>query len=128
MIDTISYREQIYEYVNREYGSKIEYLWMKYPNYAVFRNNVNQKWYGIIMDIPYKKLGFDSDGIVDVLNVKVADYILKNFLIQQDGFFDAYHMASGNWVSILLDGTVDLKQILGLIDESYRIVGSSNTK
>ena len=128
MVDIVSFREQIYEYVKKQYNSKIEILWARYPNYAVFRNNATKKWYGIIMDIPYKKLGVDKDGIVDVLNVKVNDFMLKDLLIQQDGIFDAYHIARGNWVSILLDGTVDIKQIFGLIDLSYKAVDKKSKK
>ena len=52
-----SSREEVFEYVTNKYKSKIEYLWSRFPNYAVFRNDNNKKWYGIIMDIPYKKLG-----------------------------------------------------------------------
>lgn len=117
-----SLRKKVFEYVIKKYKSKIEYLWFRYPNYAVFRNNDNKKWYGIVMDIPYKKLNIDKTGNVDILNVKVRDRLLKDLLIDQSGFFDGYHIAKGNWISILLDGTVDTKQIFGLIDESFETV------
>lgn len=117
-----SLRFKICEYVNKKYKSRIEHLWMRYPNYVVFRNDDNKKWYGIIMDIPYSKLGIDKTGIVDILNVKVSDFMLKEFLIQQSGIFSGYHIARGNWISILLDGTVAIEQIFGLIDESYNVI------
>lgn len=121
----ISLRNQIYEYVEKKYKSKIEYLWFKYPNYAVFRNNYNKKWYGIIMDIPYKKIGIDKEGYVDILNIKVGDLLLKELLIQQQGIYKAYHISRGNWISVSLDGMVDKEQIFALIDESYSIVSKS---
>ena len=120
----VSCRDQVYKYVVEKYKSKIEYLWFRYPNYAVFRNQTNNKWYGLIMDIPYNKLGIEKEGIVDVLNVKVADSILKDFLIHQDGIFNGYHIARGNWITILLDGTVNIEEILNLIDESFDLVNN----
>ena len=120
-------RQKVFEYVDKEYNSKIEYLWMRYPSYAVFRNNESKKWYGIVMDISYKKLGIDKDGIVDILNVKVNDFLLKDFLIDQKGIFNGYHIAKGNWISILLDGTVEINKIFELIDESYNIVSKKRS-
>ena len=120
----VSFRDQVYKYVVEKYKSKIEYLWFRYPNYAVFRNQTNNKWYALIMDIPYNKLGIEKEGIVDVLNVKVADSILKDFLIHQDGIFKGYHIARGNWITILLDGTVNIEEILNLIDESFNLVNN----
>ena len=49
-------------------------------------------------------------------------------LIQQDGFFGGYHISRGNWISILLDGTVSLGNISGLIDESYIVTASKQKK
>ena len=123
-----SYREKVYEYIVNKYQSKIEYLWLKYPNYAVFRNNSNNKWYGIVMDVPYKKLGIDKEGKVDILNVKVADFMQKCFLTNEQGILNGYHIARGNWISILLNGTVKINQIYKFIDESFDIVNKTAKK
>ena len=113
-----SFRKEIYDYVQNKYKTKIEFLWKRYPNYAVFRNNDNKKWYGVIMDIPYKNLGIEKEGIVDVLNVKVYDMLSKEIFMQQDGILKSYHM-SGNWISVLLDGTTNFELVLDLIDQSF---------
>ena len=115
-------RQQIYDYVKNSYGCEIEHLWMKFPGFAVFRRQDTRKWFGIIMDIHASKLGLDRDEYVDVLNVKVDDFIYRDFLIQQKGFFKGYHMGH-NWVSVLLDGPVSNEQIFELIDASYNAVG-----
>lgn len=137
---------QIFEYVKKKYGTEPEYLWMRYPDYAVFRHEDNRKWYGIIMDVEREKLGlggaewpgapeevFESLDLsgsdkVDILNVKVDDLILAQILVQQEGYLRGYHQASRSWVSILLDGTVPLEEITGLIDMSYRVTASSAKK
>lgn len=78
------------------------------------------------MDVSYNKLGVEREGIVDILNVKVKDDMMKDFLIHQKGIFKGYHISRGNWISVLLNETVKLEQIFNLIDESYNIVNSSN--
>jgi len=54
------------------------------------------------------------------LNVKVDDLLYRDFLLQQKGYLPGYHFARGKWVSVLLDGTVPLENILPLIDASYQ--------
>lgn len=123
-----SQRNLIYEYVKNQYNSEIEQLWPKYPKDVIFRNRQNKKWYGIIMEVSCRKVGVNCDGYIDVLNVKIADNLLKDFLIRQKGFCPAYHMSKEHWISILLDGSVDINQILDLIDSSYNIIDSYNKK
>ncbi len=64
------------------------------------------------------KLGIDSDDRVDILDVK-CDPILIGSLIQNEGYFPAYHMNKTHWITILLDGSVPKEEIFNLIDLSY---------
>ena len=75
-------REKVFEYVEEKYKSKIEYPWFHFPNYCVFRHNNNNKWFGLIMNIPYSKLRINKEGYVDILNVKIDDWFLHDMLIQ----------------------------------------------
>ena len=121
-----SQREEIYSYIKKIYNISPEFLWQDAKNFAVFRNKSNKKWFAIIMDIPASKLGLAKKEIVDVLNVKISDWFLKDILLSQSGFFPAYHMNKNNWISILLDGSVSLNQIEKLLDGSYVAVGIKN--
>ncbi len=112
-------KEKIYGYIKQKYGSDIEHPWFKYPSYSVFRHTDNEKWYGLVMDIPRSKLGLIGEEYVDVLNIKASDSFTRDILVQQDGHFKGYHIAKGNWVSVLLDGTVDVDEIYRLIDMSF---------
>ena len=123
-----SLREDVFRYVKKKYKSEIETLWARYPGYAVFRHPDNQKWFGLVMDIPRSKLGLLGEEIVDVLNVKLDSPLLADLLIRQDGYFPGYHISRGNWISILLDGTVPLEDITAWIDKSYRVTASAKTK
>ena len=121
-------RDQVFSFVKKKYKATPEYLWRRYPDYAIFRHADNQKWFGLIMDLKRKKLGLDGDEIVDVLNVKFSDPLLADLLIQQPGYFRGYHISRGNWVSILLDGTVPFDDICKWLDESYIATASKEKK
>ena len=120
----MTYRNDIFKYVKETYQSEIEYPWIKFPNYCVFTHKDNNKWYGLIMNIPYAKLGEDKKGMVDILNVKIDDFMLKEFLVKQKGIYEGYHIARGKWISILLDGTVNLNQVYDLLDKSFVATGN----
>ena len=112
-------RQAIYDYAAKHYNIQPEYLWHSYPNYAILRHGHNRKWCGVIMDVPANRLGLDGDSIIDVLNVKCDPDLVQSLIHDNPGFRPAYHMNKQCWVSILLDGSVDMGNIRTLIDTSY---------
>ena len=38
----LTVREKVYGYVKRKYGSEPEYLWRRFPDYAIFRHEDNR--------------------------------------------------------------------------------------
>ena len=124
----ISLREQIIAYIGAQFGAEPEYLWERYPDYAVFRHEDNGKWFCVVMDVPREKLGLSGTERADILNVKPGDPFFANALIRKPGYFRGYHIARGNWVSVLLDGTVPEEEIRSLIDESYAATASAKLK
>lgn len=111
-------RQEIFEWVKETYGTEPDYPWKDWN--AVLRHKENNKWYGVVIEVTEKRLGLNSDKIVDVLNVK-CDPILIGPLRQQKGYYPAYHMNKESWISILLDDSVPLEEIKGLIDLSYNL-------
>ncbi|MDD5889480.1 MAG: MmcQ/YjbR family DNA-binding protein [Ruminococcus sp.] len=85
---------------------------------TVFRHSNNNKWFALLMKIPKNRLGEYSDKIVDIVNVK-CDPIMLGSLLEEKGFYPAYHMNKEHWITICLDGSVDDEKILSLIDISY---------
>ncbi len=118
----ISLREEIFSLVRDRYGTEPEYLFARYPGFAVLRHP-NKKWYGVIMDLSKQKLGLPGEGMIDALNVK-CDPAFSGSLRLQAGILPGYHMNKESWITILLDGTVDLAQIEILLDVSYDLVGT----
>ena len=121
-------REDVFQYAKGKYKTEPEYLWRRFPHYAVLRHEDNRKWYGLIMDIPRENLGLHGEGRVDILNVKLADTAYADMLIHQNGYFKGYHISRGNWVSVLLDGTVPMKDIQSLLAESYAVTSKKYRK
>ena len=53
----MSLKEDIVNYVAKEFAVEPEHLWEKFPRYAVLRHSGSKKWFGIIMNVPKEKLG-----------------------------------------------------------------------
>lgn len=120
-------KENLLQYAAKRYGTQPEFLWRSKPNYAVLRHNDNRKWYAVLMDVPGEKLGLSGQGILAVLEVK-CDPRLAGSLRMEAGILPAYHMHRDNWITILLDGTVDFNQVQFLLDQSYMLTASPREK
>lgn len=126
--DSASLRGDVLKYAAKQYGTEPEYLWRSVPNYCVLRHGDNRKWYALIMDVPTNKLGLPGEELVDILDVK-TDPLLSGSLRDGKGVFPGYHMQKGDWITILLDGSVDKQQILWLLDRSFAITsGPKNAR
>lgn len=117
---SLDYRKILLDYVKEKYGTTPEEPW-EANNHATIKTSNSKKWYGIFMSIPYKTLGLEKYGKIDVLNVKADPEIIQS-LIDKKHFFPAYHMNKKYWISIVLDSDTDLDLIKSLIDESFKLV------
>ena len=113
-------REEIYEYVKKQYGTVPEYLWKESPESAVLRHK-NGKWYAVLMQVEKSRLGLEGDTKVDILDVK-CDADMVGLLTQTYGFLPGYHMSKKYWITMLLDGTVSEAKILDFLDMSYDLI------
>lgn len=111
-------RKELFEWVKETYGTEPDYPWNDWN--CVLRHKHNNKWFALIMEIDEKKLGIDSERVIDVLNVK-CDPLLIGSLRMKEGFYPAYHMNKDKWVSVLMDGTVPADEIKELIKLSYNL-------
>ena len=80
------------------------------------------------MNVRRNKLGLDGEEKVDILNVKLSDPLLVDMLVRQAGYLRGYHISRGNWVSILLDGSVPFDDICNWLNESYMVTASKQKK
>lgn len=108
-------RKAVFDYAYKTYHSMPEYLWEKYPDYAVLRHNDNNKWYAIIMNVPKGKLSLDGTEKVDIMDIK-CEPEMTGSLQMAEGIFAGYHMNKRNWVSVLLNGSIDERMVYRLLD------------
>lgn len=113
-------REEIYEYVKKQYGTVPEYLWKESPESAVLRHK-NGKWYAVLMQVEKSRLGLEGDTEVDIIDVK-CNPDMVGLLTQTYGFLPGYHMNKKYWITMLLDGTVSEAKILDFLDMSYDLI------
>ena len=125
-VEWIVKKEEIFEYVQKQYGTIPEYLWSKSPDSAVLRHK-NGKWYAVIMTVEKSKLGLEGKESVDIMDVK-CDPDMTNMIIQTHGFLPGYHMNKQHWITILLDGSVSKAKILDFLDMSYDLIGGAGRK
>ena len=79
---------------------------------AVLRHIDNRKWSAIVMRVSRRKFGFDSDEVIDVVNLKLPTEMFGSFGAA-DGVYPAYHMNKLHWISVLLpDAPEDVVKFL----------------
>lgn len=127
MNETGPYRQAVLDHAKESYDTSPQYPWTKYPSYAVLRHADNQKWYAVIMNISKDKLGIKEEGSTDILNIK-CDPLMSGSLLMEEGILPAYHMNKQNWLSVMLDGTVDIQKVYSLLQMSYELTKSAKSK
>ena len=110
-----------------KYGVEPDFPWEdeKYGPSGVFRHGSNNKWFGLIMNIDRRLLDKDVDEeAVDVLNLK-ADENKTSALHRIRGIYPAYHMNHSKWISVTLDDTLEDRDVMDLVDESFRLTAGA---
>ena len=110
--------KRIMAQVQEKYGDQLEYLWEKSPDTAVLRHEDSQKWYAVLMRIPWDRLDKAREGKVEAVNLKhecVAD------LLSQKGIYPAFHMNKRYWISLALDDSLSDNEVLDLLEISWNL-------
>lgn len=110
--------KELIEYVRMRYGDKLEFLWEKFPDNAVWRRKDTMKWYGALLTVSKRKLGIKSDAVVEIIDLRVAPENMEA-LIDNKTYFPGWHMNKKNWYTVILDGSVSLQELQRRLDESY---------
>ncbi|MCM1052953.1 MAG: MmcQ/YjbR family DNA-binding protein [Ruminococcus sp.] len=108
------------KHIKEKYHDDLEYLWEKFPNNAIWRNKKNNKWYGILMVLNESKLGLNSNQLIDILVLRYPKEKIDN-IIDNKKIFKGYHMNKNHWITLKLDGSIDINDIYCFIANSYEI-------
>lgn len=114
------YAAKITQYISEQYQNRLEYLWEKSPENAIVRRTDNRKWYAVFSRIEKNKIGLAGKEKTEIINLKMQP---EDIVQRIDGkkYFSAWHMNKKHWITLCLDGSVDLQEIYRRIDESYRL-------
>ena len=115
-------RQELAAYLTDTYGTTGEYLFVRYPNFLVFRHTGSKKWFAVLMDIPRRNLGLTGDDEISVVKLKCDTRLIGSFR-EEPGIFPGWHMNKAHWLSVALDGTVNGEKIRFLVDMSYKLTG-----
>ena len=105
-------KQDFLEYCLNTYGTSPDYPFDEDFGTAVLRHAGNKKWYAIVLRVSRRKFGFESDEVIDVVNLKLPTEMFGSFGAA-DGVYPAYHMNKLHWISVLLpDAPDDMVQFL----------------
>lgn len=114
------YANLIIEYIKQKYNDDLEYLWDKFPRNAIWRNKNNNKWYGALLVVDKSKIGIAEKGDIEIIDLLLEPEKVER-IIDNKKYFAGYHMNKKHWITIKLDGSVDINEIFDLIDNSYKL-------
>ena len=99
-------KQDFLEYCLDTYGTTADYPFDEDFETAVLRHASNRKWYALSMKVSRRKFGFESDEVIDVVNLKMPTEMFGSFGAA-DGVYPAYHMNKLHWISVLLPDAPD---------------------
>ena len=119
-------KQEFLEYCLNTYDTSPDYPFDDHLETAVLRHADNRKWYAIVMKVSRRKFGFDCDGVIYVVNLKLPTEMFGSFGVA-DGVYPAYHMNKLHWISALLpDAPEDIVQFL--VNVSFEATKSPKKK
>ena len=116
----IKYSQAVIKYVRDKYCDELEFLWEKFDDNAIWRRKDNKKWYGALLTVQKCKLGLDGEEKIEIIDLRMSPQEVER-VIDGKRYFSAYHMNKKSWITICLDGSLELEEIYKRIDESYAL-------
>ncbi len=114
-------RENIIDYALTLKGAKADKPFTDDFDTTVLRHADTGKWFGLIMNVSGNKVGLSPDIKVDVMNVKCKPEDTFTARELSSSIIPAYHMNKKHWISIILNGTVELELSEALLENSYEL-------
>ena len=114
---------RIAQYIIDKYGDQPEFPWKKYPQFAIFRNKNNHRWYAVFMVVKDGTLGENISGR-SIINIKPKQEDYQS-LIKQDNIFPGWHMNKKSWITVSLSDYFSDEYVKTLIDMSYQKINGS---
>lgn len=111
---------EVVEFIEKTYNEQPEYLWEKFPEYAIFRKKKDEKWFGLLMKLPAEKLGLKQNDMIYVMDIKMDPDQIDS-VIDHKSYFPAWHMNKKHWISLLLNDSIPDETLFQMITDSYNL-------
>lgn len=121
------YAARIIQYIREQYQNRLEYLWETSPENAIVRRTDNRKWYAVLLRIEKNKIGLRGKEKTEIINLKMRPEEITQRMDKKT-YFPAWHMNKKHWITLCLDGSVDLREIYQHIDESWRLAKNQHNE
>lgn len=112
--------QMVINFVRDAYDDELEFLWTKFPDNAVWRRKDNKKWYGAILTVIGKKIGLDTDKIVEIMDLRMEPAKSEEIL-SKEHYYPGWHMNKKSWYTIVLDESISDEELKTRIEESYHL-------
>lgn len=109
-------------YVHDTFGDELEFLWKKFPDNAVWRRKDNRKWYGAVLTVAGRKIGLETDNIVEIIDLRMNPDDAETVL-SREHYYPGWHMNKKSWYTVILDGSIPDEELKERIKESYELAG-----
>lgn len=119
-------KHEFLNYCTETYGTSPDQPFEDDFDTTVVRHCSTKKWYGIVMKLSRRKFGFDSDEMIDAVNLKLPVQMSGSFG-KKDGVYPAYHMNKLHWISVILQDAPD-ETVRFLVDVSYESTKSKKKR
>ena len=112
--------KEVIKYIKKKYNDYPEHLWEKFPDNAIARRKDNKKWYLVIMTVKKFKLGLEGDENTEIIDFRANPGEIGELTLKEN-IYRGYHMNKNHWITILLDGSMPIKEIYKYLDKSYEL-------
>jgi predicted DNA-binding protein (MmcQ/YjbR family) len=116
-------RKVVETYVNEELKAALVCPFSDDTIDCALERKKGDKWFGLLIEVPFAKLGLDLPGVATILNLKLPPEEITA-LIDGHYFLRCYHMNKKEWISVVLFADLDQSLLRKLIGESYHLVYS----
>ncbi|MBQ6436327.1 MmcQ/YjbR family DNA-binding protein [bacterium] len=116
--------QRIIDWVENQYGERLEFLWAETPDCAIWRHRASKKWYGVIMKVQRAKITGQGEQKVEILDLRYQRDLLPDFLRYEQGAFPGWHMNKDNWLTVIFDEKWTDEKIENLITNSREIAAN----
>ena len=119
-------KQSFLSYCLTTYNTSPDYPFDEDFETTVLRHADNRKWYEIVMKVSRRKFGFDSDEVIDGVNLKLPTEMFGSFGTAA-GVYPAYHTNKLHWISVLLHDAPD-NVVQFLVNVSFEATKSTKKK